>query len=98
MYKIVGDIEPRSFWLVTTPSASQRTMPYLCTEAGTLYALGTPFVSPFIGGGLVTSLWPLLIERLGSLGFGLVACAISVAIICVMRVFFWNAHPQMQQR
>ena len=37
MYKIVGDIEPRSFWLVTTPSASQRTMPYLCTEAGTLY-------------------------------------------------------------
>ena len=37
MYKIVGDIEPRSFWLVTTPSASQRTMPYLCTEAGALY-------------------------------------------------------------
>ena len=37
MYKIVGDIEPRSFWLVTTPSASQLEMPYVCTEAGTLY-------------------------------------------------------------
>ena len=37
MYKIVGDIEPRSFWLVTTPSAAQLEMPYVCTEAGTLY-------------------------------------------------------------
>ena len=37
MYKIVGDIEPRSFWLVGTPSASPLKMPYVCTEAGALY-------------------------------------------------------------
>lgn len=37
MYKIVGDIDPRSFWLVTTPSPAQLSMPYVCTEAGTLY-------------------------------------------------------------
>ena len=36
-YKIGGFIDPRSFWLMTTPSTSQLTMPYLCTEAGTLY-------------------------------------------------------------
>lgn len=36
-YRIVGDIDPRSFWLATTPSAMQLEMPYVCTEAGTLY-------------------------------------------------------------
>ena len=36
-YKIGGFLNQRSFWLITTPSVSQLSMPYLCTEAGTLY-------------------------------------------------------------
>ncbi|MBR3326015.1 MAG: helix-turn-helix domain-containing protein [Atopobiaceae bacterium] len=36
-YKIRSDLEPRSFWLVTTPSATQLEQPFACTEAGTLY-------------------------------------------------------------
>ena len=36
-YKIGGYLDRRSFWLISTPSASQLTMPYVCTEAGTLY-------------------------------------------------------------
>lgn len=36
-YKLRGDLDSRSFWLVTTPSAMQLEQPFLCTEAGTLY-------------------------------------------------------------
>ncbi len=36
-YRITGDIDPRSFWLATTPCAAQLEMPFVCTEAGTLY-------------------------------------------------------------
>jgi AraC-like DNA-binding protein len=40
MYRIVGDIDARSFWLATTPSAEQLAQPYLCSEAGMLYGEG----------------------------------------------------------
>ena len=36
-YKIRGDLDSRSFWLVTTPSAMQLEQPFACTEAGTLF-------------------------------------------------------------
>ena len=36
-YKLRSDLDPRSFWLVTTPSAMQLEQPFACTEAGTLY-------------------------------------------------------------
>ena len=36
-YRITGDIDPRSFWLATTPSVVQLEMPFVCTEAGALY-------------------------------------------------------------
>jgi len=36
-YRITGDIDPRSFWLATTPGSVQLEMPFVCTEAGTLY-------------------------------------------------------------
>ena len=36
-YSITGDIDPKSFWLATTPSLAQLEMPFVCTEAGTLY-------------------------------------------------------------
>lgn len=37
MHRINHDIDERSFWLFTTPSPAQLSMPYYCTEAGTIY-------------------------------------------------------------
>ncbi len=68
------------------------------TEAGTVYALNGPFMSPFIGGGLVTSMWPFLIARFGALGFGLIACTISIAILVALRLFLWDNAPKREQR
>ncbi|MBQ8390171.1 MAG: hypothetical protein IJX52_04260, partial [Oscillibacter sp.] len=72
--------------------------PKMETKAGSIYALGCPLMSPFIGGGLVTSMWPTLVTNMGNLTFGLVACAISIAILIVLRIFFWNKNPKMEQR
>ena len=37
MYRITGEVDPRSFWLATTPSAEQLAQPFVCSEAGMLY-------------------------------------------------------------
>ena len=37
MCKIVGNIEPCSFWPASKPSAAQLEMSYVCTEACILY-------------------------------------------------------------
>ena len=72
--------------------------PKMETDAGTIYALNGPLMSPFIGGGLVTSAWPLLISRMGALKFGLAACGLSLAILVVLRLFFWKKNFKMAQR
>lgn len=68
------------------------------TDAGTIYALGCPLMSPFIGGGLVTTMYPYFIKNFGALVAGLVLCTASIALIVVMRLFFWNRTIQKQQR
>ena len=72
--------------------------PKMETDAGTIYALDGPLMSPFIGGGLVTSMWPFLIASMGAMKFGFIACAISLAILVVLRLFFWKKDFKMQQR
>lgn len=72
--------------------------PKMETKAGSIYALDGPFMSPFIGGGLVTAMWPSLINSMGVLIFGLAACGISIAMLALMRIFFWNKDFKMQQR
>lgn len=72
--------------------------PKMQTEAGTIYALGCPLMSPFIGGGLVTTAYPYLILQFGPLMTGAVLCAASLAIIIAMRLLFWNKNFKMQQR
>ena len=72
--------------------------PKLETDAGTIYALDGPLMSPFIGGGLVTSMWPFLITSMGAMKFGFIACGISLAILVVLRLFFWKKDFKMQQR
>ncbi len=74
------------------------TDPQMETNAGSIYALGSPFMSPFIGGGLVTSMWPSLIASMGVLTFGLISCGISIAILFILRILFWNNNFQKVQR
>ena len=72
--------------------------PKMETDAGTIYALDCPFMSPFIGGGLVTAMYPYLILQMGSLGAGLALCGASIALLVVLRLFFWNKEVKLQQR
>ena len=72
--------------------------PKMETDAGTIYALGCPLMSPFIGGGLVTTMYPYFIKNFGALAAGLTLCTASIALIVVMRLFFWNRTIQKQQR
>lgn len=72
--------------------------PKMETEAGTIYALDCPLMSPFIGGGLVTTAYPYIIQSLGALNTGLAFCVGSVAIILVLRIFFWNKNFKKEQR
>ncbi len=68
--------------------------PKMETRAGSIYALGCPLMSPFIGGGLITSMWPALILNMGLIPFGLLTCAVSVAILVALRIFLWNKNPK----
>ena len=72
--------------------------PKMETEAGTIYALGCPLMSPFIGGGLVTPAYPYIIQSLGSMTAGLIFCGASIAILIVLRLLFWNKNAKREQR
>ena len=72
--------------------------PKMETNAGTIYALDGPLMSPFIGGGLVTSLWPAMISKFGATVWGLIACGISLAILVVILAAFKVKNFKMQQR
>lgn len=72
--------------------------PKMETEAGTIYALDGPFSSPFIGGGLVTTAYPYLIRSVGPLQAGFICAAGCLAILLLLRFFFWNKNPRMCQR
>ncbi len=72
--------------------------PKMETRAGSIYALGCPLMSPFIGGGLVTSMWPNLISSMGVLKFGLLTCGISLAFLILLRIFCWNKSAKREQR
>lgn len=72
--------------------------PKMETDAGSVYALDGPLMSPFIGGGLVTTAYPYIIRSLGAAMTGLIFCAASLAIIGVLRLFFWNPNFKKEQR
>ena len=72
--------------------------PKMETDAGSVYALDGPFMSPFIGGGLVTTAYPYLINRFGSAMSALIFCGASLAIILFLRIFFWKKDFKMEQR
>ena len=72
--------------------------PKVETEAGTMYALGTPFTSAFIGGGLVTSAVPYLIQSSGALVTGLIFTAGFLVLFVILRLFFWDKGARPEQR
>lgn len=72
--------------------------PKMETKAGTVYALNGPLMSPFIGGGLVTSLWPAMIQQFGATVWGFICCGISLAIFLVIYFLFRVKNFKMQQR
>lgn len=72
--------------------------PKMKTDAGTVYALGCPFMSPFIGGGLVTTAYPMLILKFGALYTGIGLCIAAFLILFLMRMFLWNKAVHMEQR
>ncbi|MFC7405648.1 sodium/glutamate symporter [Georgenia alba] len=66
--------------------------PELKTVAGRAYALRAPFFSPFVGGGLVTAVVPLLAVSYGALATGLAFCAGFVVLLVLARVLnLWRA-------
>jgi len=74
------------------------TDPKMETDAGTVYALGCPFMSPFIGGGLVTTAYPMMIQKFGALGAGAALIGGALVLFIILRVFFWNKNPAFVQR
>lgn len=76
------------------------TDPDLKTDAAETYALGTPFCSPFVGGGLVTTAYPYLIVSMGSIQVGLIFIALTAAVFLVCRLIpgLWQKTPKYEQR
>lgn len=73
--------------------------PDLKGESGSMYALSSIFMSPYIGGGLVTTAYPYLILRMGSLKMGILFTALSLALILFLRIAgFWNKELKLEQR
>jgi ESS family glutamate:Na+ symporter len=65
--------------------------PDLETVAGTAYALRAPFLSPFIGGGLITAVVPLLAVTYGALTVGVVCLVLFVVMVVAARLLgFWT--------
>ena len=73
--------------------------PKIESEAPTMYALSSVFMSPYIGGGLVTTAWPYLISVMGSLQVGILFTVLSIVLILFLRFLgFWNKNPILEQR
>ncbi|WP_413317801.1 hypothetical protein AA0Z99_12375 [Agrococcus sp. 1P02AA] len=60
--------------------------PNFKTNAFRGFALRAPFASPFVGGGLITALFPVAVASWGNLWVGLGCAAVCAALIVVARV------------
>ena len=72
--------------------------PKMETDAGTVYGLDCPFMSPFIGGGLVTTAYPMLINNFGVLPVGIGFCCGALVITILLRIFMCNKSCIYEQR
>lgn len=67
--------------------------PEMKTKAGETYAIGSPFISPFIGGGLVSTSAPMLIAGYGALTIGIGFTIAAVATLVLARFCGWWQAP-----
>lgn len=59
--------------------------PDLKTNAFRGYALRAPFASPFVGGGLITALFPILAVQYGNLWLGLGCLVVCVVLVVLAK-------------
>lgn len=72
--------------------------PELETVAARAYALRAPFISPFIGGGLVTALLPALTVSYGAFIIGSCFLAASLVLLLLARVGgLWNPRRRAER-
>jgi ESS family glutamate:Na+ symporter len=67
--------------------------PEMKTKAGETYAIGSPFISPFVGGGLFSTSAPLLIAKYGALKVGAIFTVAAVAVLFVAKLCGWWNKP-----
>ncbi|MDT0303476.1 sodium/glutamate symporter [Streptomonospora wellingtoniae] len=66
--------------------------PDLKTDAARAYALRAPFLSPFLGGGLITALLPMIAVNYGAWALGIGACAAAALLWLLARLLrIWQA-------
>jgi ESS family glutamate:Na+ symporter len=66
--------------------------PDMKSDAGKAYAMRAPFISPFVGGGLVTSVLPLLVVSYGPVAVGATFLTGAALLVGVARLAgFWHA-------
>lgn len=68
--------------------------PEMKSNASEGFAARTPFCSPLLGGGILTSITPGLVVKYGALAVGLSYLAAFVIIILLPRVFGWWHSPK----
>lgn len=71
--------------------------PEMRTNAGEAFSLRSVFVSPFIGGGLITSAVPVLVISYGAMTIGFVFLALTIICVLLFKVFGWWS-PSMIKR
>lgn len=73
--------------------------PDMKTDAASMYAISSTFMSPYIGGGLITTAYPYIILALGGLKTGILFTVLAIALIVFLRLAgFWNKNPKLVQR
>lgn len=60
--------------------------PNMETDVGQAFALRTPLFEPFLGGGLITSILPMLAIKYGSLKTGLVFLVITIILVILAKL------------
>lgn len=68
--------------------------PEMKTDSAKAYALRAPFYSPFLGGGLITSIIPVLILNNNSLIVGFIALAILIVLLIIAKFTGLLAKPK----
>jgi glutamate:Na+ symporter, ESS family len=68
--------------------------PHAKTDAGRAFALRSPFASPFVGGGLITAMFPILAVQYGNLWLGVGSIVICLLLLLVAKLLGIWGPPQ----